>query len=124
METQSWEGKQIDKDILVHGNKLYSPDTCIFVTHQLNSLILSGGSKGDKGVSWCKRRLVYRPYCNSGNHTVNLGEYETKREGVNCYLKYKASVVRGASEWDESKDDPRLQLALLAYADKLESQIK
>lgn len=32
------DGYQLDKDILVKGNKLYSPETCCFVPHKINNL--------------------------------------------------------------------------------------
>ena len=31
--------KCLDKDILVQGNKVYSPNTCIFVTNDINVLL-------------------------------------------------------------------------------------
>tara|TARA_B100001113_G_scaffold189760_1_gene155427 strand:- start:42 stop:1196 length:1155 start_codon:yes stop_codon:yes gene_type:complete len=37
---ESWddyENKQVDKDILIPGNKHYGPDTCLMVTRQINS---------------------------------------------------------------------------------------
>lgn len=37
MITQDWEGKQIDKDIKVKGNKVYGPDSCSFVTNSENT---------------------------------------------------------------------------------------
>lgn len=41
MENQQWEHKgkklQLDKDFLVEGNRVYSPETCCFVTHNVNS---------------------------------------------------------------------------------------
>jgi len=34
--TQDWRGNDLDKDILYKGNKLYSPDTCVYVTNVVN----------------------------------------------------------------------------------------
>lgn len=39
METQDWEGLQLDKDILISGNKHYSPETCVFVPAYINSCL-------------------------------------------------------------------------------------
>lgn len=57
MEQQDWQGKDIDKDILVVGNKVYSPDTCVFVHSKVNSFILDRASaRGEYmlGVCWSK----------------------------------------------------------------------
>ena len=40
METQDWEGKQLDKDLLVYQNKVYNPETCVFVSHIVNSFMV------------------------------------------------------------------------------------
>jgi hypothetical protein len=35
---QDYIGKQLDKDIKIEGNKTYSPETCMFVTHRENAI--------------------------------------------------------------------------------------
>jgi hypothetical protein len=39
MQTQDWQGKELDKDLLFAGNKLYSPEMCVFLEAKINSFI-------------------------------------------------------------------------------------
>lgn len=41
MEQQDWQGKSLDKDIIVPGSKLYSPDTCAFVLKATNNFVIA-----------------------------------------------------------------------------------
>lgn len=66
MIAQDWEGKQLDKDILMPGNKVYSPETCAFVTRALNLFTTDHGvARGEwpVGVCWHKRDENFRAKC-------------------------------------------------------------
>ena len=48
MGLHDWKGKHLDKDILVKGNKVYSPEFCLFVDHAVNNFTTDHGSaRGD-----------------------------------------------------------------------------
>ena len=63
MEAQDFEDKQMDKDLLFEGNKVYSAETCVFVTSVVNSFTLDrGNDRGEWliGVNWHKRDGKFR----------------------------------------------------------------
>lgn len=45
MKLQKWRGLQLDKDILIQGNKEYGPNTCAFVPDYLNGCIILAAQK-------------------------------------------------------------------------------
>ena len=67
METQDWRGKVLDKDFLSSkNNKVYSPETCVFIDPALNSFILdSAKSRGKylQGVDFHKHTQKFRARC-------------------------------------------------------------
>lgn len=46
MSGQPWQGMELDKDLLVLGNKEYGPDFCNFIPKQVNLALSLGGSSG------------------------------------------------------------------------------
>ena len=68
MEQQDWSGKCLDTDIILPGNKLYSPETCSFVLQATNSFVIARDAcRGELpvGVSLCNRTGKYIARCNN-----------------------------------------------------------
>lgn len=114
METQDWEGKALDKDLLVSGNKIYSPDTCTFVTRQVNSFLLdSGATRGEHpvGVYWDASKGKFRAMCCSlGRGQKSLGLYSDPESAHQAWREYKLKL---AGELATLQTDKRVSEALL-----------
>lgn len=72
METQHYmnpiDGSilELDKDILFKGNKIYSPETCVFLHHKVNSFIFKEDFYSKNlplGVTYDKRSGRYQAQC-------------------------------------------------------------
>lgn len=60
------EGYHLDKDILVHNNKHYSPNTCVFVPKDINTLLVDNlGKRGEfkQGIVGITTSGKYRVEC-------------------------------------------------------------
>lgn len=114
MMTQDWEGKQLDKDILISGNKTYGPDTAVFVTPQTNSFILEKGSSRGKypiGVTWHKRQQKYVSQIGDmSGKPKTLGYFDTPED---AHLRWYEEKKKQAIELARVQTDPRVANALL-----------
>ena len=66
MLKQDWEGKELDKDLVVLGNKVYSPETCVFIDSMTNTFTEDcGASRGNYpiGASLNKALGKFESYC-------------------------------------------------------------
>lgn len=98
MIEQDWKGNELDKDLLIEGNKVYSPDTCIFVSQQVNVFMIDAAIRGDLpiGVYWYKASSKYRAQCNNAGFPGDryLGTYDTKEKASSAYLKRKYELAK------------------------------
>ena len=120
MEGQDWEGKALDKDLLVQGNKEYGPDTCCFVPTALNNLLLTSEARTGAhplGVSLSAAGR-YVATCKADGKTSYLGTFSTPEEASWAYREFKAKLIRGVAE---SLLDERVKEGLVRRAINLES---
>jgi len=96
MKKQIWQGKELDKDILVKGNKIYSPSTCLMVTREINLLISDNlAAKGEysTGVHLRKFNGRFQARCSVNGIRRNLGHYRTPQEAEGVYKKFKRALI-------------------------------
>lgn len=104
MEKQDWQGRHLDKDILIEGNKIYSPETCAFVLPATNNFILITGNTKDENVGACydKRSRKWLCEISINGKTKKLGGYNTEEEALAVYrkAKYERTLVVCKNETD------------------------
>ena len=98
MESQDFGGMQLDKDILFEGNKVYSAETCVFVTKAVNMFTTdSGASRGEWliGVCWDKREGKFRSRCSNPftKKREHLGLFVSELEAHQAWLKRKLELA-------------------------------
>lgn len=115
METQDWEGKHLDKDLLIRGNKIYSPDTCVFLDARVNTFLAENGAcRGEFpiGVSFERESGKYVAQCWSIELGKNkkIGRFKTPREAHEAWLSFK---LQQAYILAASQEDRRIAQALI-----------
>ena len=91
--SESWE---LDKDILVKGNKVYSPETCCFVPEEINKLLVSRSRfRGHQpiGVTLIKGASRYRAQLSVNGKQIHLGRFGSAEDAFNCYKKAKEARI-------------------------------
>lgn len=102
----------IDKDILVKGNRVYSPDTCCVVPNEINTLMVKPQQRKvhtdlPEGVGYIKPRVPNakkgysaRLNCGTGEKDRYLGYYDTPEEAFLVYKEAKEKRIKEvANKW-------------------------
>ena len=115
MEKQDFEGMHLDKDVLFEGNKVYSAETCVFVTGVVNSFTTDRGAYHGEwliGVDWHKASEKFRAQCRNPftKKREHLGLFTCEQEAHEAWLKRKLEL---AHELAAIQTDPRVARALI-----------
>lgn len=114
MALQDYEGKDLEKDLLIPGNKVYAPDRCIFVSEKLNVFIVDSGFNRRShriGVYFHKTKKkfiaqVNNPFTGKRQH---LGVFSSVDSAHEAWRSAKHSL---ACRYADMQDDPRIAEAL------------
>lgn len=96
----------LDKDILVKGNKIYSPDTCVLVDSNINSIFIKCNKSRGKypiGVTVDKRygSIYAQASINNKDGTYGnkyLGVFKTVEDAFNSYKSFKESYIKQVAD--------------------------
>jgi len=104
MESQKWEGMQLDKDLLVKGNKVYGPDTCCFLPQAINTLFKC--TKNKKAKKNLPNNVYLEP---SGKYCV-LIKLSQKKLYRKMFLNFKEAHIHALEKKIEA-----VEYAIISY---------
>lgn len=110
-------GFDLDKDLLVKGNKIYSPDTSCFAPREINLLLSSNHIRRGKypiGVTCTKYNKFHASIVKDWNRK-HIGSFNTPEEAFLAYKQAKESYIKEVAEKWKGKIDNRLYQALIGY---------
>lgn len=110
---------ELDKDILIKDNKVYSPETCIFVPHIINTLFLKQNSSRGKlpiGVSFEIEKKKYEARCSNINRKQKrIGRFSTIDDAFKAYKNYKEELIKQVANEYKEKIPTKLYNAMITY---------
>lgn len=103
----------LDKDILVKGSRIYSPETCCFVPNEVNTCI----NRKNRGLTNVRQMSKFRwsSRINRFGKEKHLGSFETKLEDFVAYKEAKSAYVAEVAEKWRGKIDDKVYQALLEW---------
>lgn len=113
------EDYHLDKDLLVKDNKVYSPETCVYIPREVNSFIrryrMNSLPLGvDKTLRY-NGSVCYRAQARELGKNINLGFYDTPEEAFSAYKDHKERLAKTLAEKWKGSIDHRAYEALMNY---------
>lgn len=108
------EGYEIDKDILIKGNKVYSPETCRFIPRRLNKIFHKHVHESDGRCGVSHQYKAYIAECRVGKKRVRRS-FDNLKDAANFYKgQRKAAIEKIAKQYlDRREIDIKLYNAII-----------
>lgn len=106
----------LDKDILYKGNKIYSPQTCVFVPSGINNLFTKNDKcRGNLPIGVSEYKYGYKACVSCNNKQLVLGTFNTTHEAFLMYKLNKELVIQGVANEYKNKIPTKLYETLMNY---------
>ncbi|MGQ1358405.1 hypothetical protein ACT414_18575 (plasmid) [Acinetobacter baumannii] len=109
---------QMDKDLLVKGNKTYGVDTICFIPNEINSFLTSRRNfRGTLplGVNYVCSSKKFIAHISFDGKIKHLGSFESCSEAFAAYKKAKETHAKKLGEKWKGRIDDRAYYALMKY---------
>ena len=96
MTKQDWEGKHLDKDLLLPGNRVYGPDACVFISPALNLFLTDhAAARGDWPIGVDLYKGKYRANCRNPltGKKEYLGQFDSPETAHEAWRKRKHELA-------------------------------
>lgn len=109
------DGYQLDKDVIVSKNKIYSPNTCCFVPKEINSVIKRVGFRRDKYIGTTKNYNKYGASISKYGKHISLGYYYNIEDAYLAYKKAKEDYLKELANKYKENISEAVYNALINY---------
>lgn len=109
---QQWEGMEIDKDLIFKGCKLYSSETCTFVTQALNCFLTDRDRlRGAYPLGVTKAGRMFRARCRNP-FTLSSDSLGNFASAQRAHIAWLTKKHEHACRYADMQDDPRVAESL------------
>lgn len=100
---------QLDKDLKILGNKIYSPEACLFVCSKVNSFANDNGrARGEFaiGVSWNNKGKIFHSTCSNPftGAVEHIGYFELELDAHMAWRKRKSELAEQLANQQENQE--------------------
>lgn len=114
-------GYELDKDLLVKGNRVYGPDRCVFLPQEINTMLVGcyrAKRRGPYPIGVCFNRGSGTFVAQMSDHQEAgldkyLGSFKTIEEAFACYKQAKEAKIKRLAEKWRDRIEPQAYKALM-----------